>query len=240
MIAADQPTVFGSAVKAAISSRHDGNMKFGLATDEVVQKNRRDFLAAAGIDIAHTTLVPLTYDTDDFARYRVVGADEQGAGMVKRDVAVPADALVVTRPGHALFLPLADCVGMIIYDPEHRVLMVSHVGRHSAEIEGARRSVAYLAKHFNTAPAKLQVWLSPGVGKVSYPLHKFNGRGLAEVIVDQLQAAGVGVNNIEQSLIDTATSEHYYSHSEYLKGNDEPGRFAIAAMMMAAQGEPAY
>lgn len=238
MITTDQPTIFDSAVTAAISSKSDGNMKFGIGSDAEVENNRRQFLQQAGLDIARTTLVSITYDTDNFAKYRIVTDDEKQAGMTVGTHVAYADALVTTQPDHALFLPLADCIGVIVHDPEHDVLMVSHVGRHSAEIDGARRSVKYLQSTFSVDPAYLKVWLSPGVGKATYPLHRFGGKGLQEVIASQLKMAGVLEQNIEKSSIDTAASENYYSHSEYLKGNDEYGRFAIVAEMRV-QGEPA-
>jgi len=238
MISSDQPTIFDSAVTAAISSKSDGNMKFGIGSDAQVENNRRSFLQAAGLDISRTTLVSITYDTDNFAKYRIATEDEKQAGMTSGTTALHADALVTTRPNHALFLPLADCIGVILYDPEHGVLMVSHIGRHSAEIDGARRSVKYLKDTFSTDPAALKIWLSPGVGKATYPLHRFGGRGLHEVIIGQLEMSGVLQQNIEKSGIDTAASENYYSHSEYLKGNDDYGRFAIVAEMHV-QGEPA-
>jgi copper oxidase (laccase) domain-containing protein len=238
MIKSDQPTIFGNAVTAAISSVHDGNMKFGIGSSAEVEENRREFLRAAGLDIARTTLVSITYDTDDFAKYRIVADSEKQAGMTGEVTAAHADALVTSQPGHALFLPLADCIGVILYDPKNRVLMVSHVGRHSAEIDGARRSVKYLKDVFSSDPGELKVWLSPGVGKATYPLHRFGGKGLQEVILDQLHASGVAAANIETASIDTAESDDYYSHSQHLKGNGQPGRFAIVAEMRG-QGEPA-
>jgi copper oxidase (laccase) domain-containing protein len=239
MITSDQPTIFGTAVTAAISSKSDGNMKFGIGKDAEVESNRRLFLQKAGLNITRTTLVGITYDTDDFAKYQIVTENEKQAGMTAGTKAEYADALVTALPNHALFLPLADCVGAIIYDPEHQALMVSHIGRHSAEIDGARRSVKYLKDQFGSDPSQLKVWLSPGVGKATYPLHRFGGKGLQEVIVSQLGMSGVPEGNIEKSAIDTAASENYYSHSEYLKGNDDYGRFAIVAEMRG-QGEPAF
>jgi len=238
MIAADQPTIFSDAVIAAISSKADGNMKFGIGGDAEVEAGRRSFLASAGMDISRTTLVGITYDTDDFAKYRIVTEDEKQAGMTMGGKVEHADALVTDQPGHALFLPLADCMGVILYDPEHHALMVSHVGRHSAEIDGARRSVKYLKDHFGTNPMEVKAWLSPAVGKATYPLHRFGGKGLQEVVVGQLLASGMLEQNIQASGIDTAASKEYYSHSQYLKGNDEQGRFAIVAEMRV-QGEPA-
>jgi copper oxidase (laccase) domain-containing protein len=239
MIVSHQPTLFGSSVIAAISSRQNGNMKFGLGDDEKTQQDRLSFLSDVGIDIAQTTLVGITYATDDFTKYRTVEADDKGRGMTSGEALERADALVTNTPDHALFLPLADCVGAILYDEDAHVLMVSHLGRHSIEQEGALKSVQYLVDHFGVDSARLKVWLSPGVGKESYPLHNFEGKGLHEVIEAQLARAGVIETNIENACIDTAKDVQYFSHSEYLKGNEtDSGRFAIVAMM-TTQGEPA-
>lgn len=239
MIHHHQPTIFGPAVVAALSSREDGNMKFGLGDDERTARNRETFLHTVGIDPRQATLIRITYATDDFTKYRKVGKSDKGGGVLQVSSIEPADALATDEPGHALFLPLADCIGAVLYDSEHHVLMVSHLGRHSVEVQGAKKSVMYLVKHFDTDPAQLKVWLSPGVGKESYPLHNLGGRGLREVITEELHESGVMPENIEGKDIDTAKSDDYFSHSEYLKGNQAgPGRFAIVAMM-AAQGEPA-
>lgn len=238
MIAADQPTIFGSYIISAVSSIQDGNLKFDVhETNAQVIENRRKFLEKAGIDIGHTTLVSLTYKTDNFAKYRMVEEGDKHDGMAKNSENY-ANALLTARSGHALFLPIADCVGVILYDPKQKLLMVSHVGRHSAEIEGALKSVQFMEAHGAHA-ADIKVWLSPAVGKATYPLHAYKGEGLHEVIARQLQKVGVKNENIEVSNVDTATNENYYSHSQFLKGAEAvPGRFAIVAMM-SAQGEPA-
>lgn len=239
MIAADQPTIFNSAVNAAVSEVRDGNMRFSDGDDGAVRKNREAFLAAAGIDPRHTSLVRITYDADDYARYRIVRESDKGKGVISGEEVEPADALVTDQPNHALFLLLADCVGAVLYDSEHHVLMVSHLGRHSVEIDGAVKSVQYLQRHFSSNPSRVKVWLSPGVGSASYPLKAFDGKGLHEVITSQLIRAGVKESHIENDAINTAASERYYSHSEFLKGNETgPARFAIVAEMRE-RGEPA-
>ena len=214
-------------------------MKFGIGTADEVRHNRRLFLESVGITPRHATLVGITYDTDDFAKYRIVSHHDKSAGMENPELTQYADALVVDQPDHALFLPLADCVGAILYDPVRHVLMVSHLGRHSVEVNGAANSVEYLKESQNVDPNDLLVWLSPAVGSATYPLHAFEGRSLHDVIVEQMMNAGVLEGHIERSSVNTAENEAYFSHSEYLKGNrEEPGRFAIVAMM-TVQGEPA-
>lgn len=240
MIERDQPTIFGESVIAKVSSSEDGNMRFGRGDDEQTIQNRLSFLKEAGIDPNAATLVQVTYDNaEHFARYNVVTDDHKALGMHEPKSELVADALVTTKPDHALFLPLADCVGLILYDENNKILMVSHVGRHSAEIDGALKSVQYLVEQFDANPADIKAWLSPAVGKATYPLHKFDNNSLHEIINRQLHTAGVLPQNIETSHVDTAHDENYFSHSKFLAG-ERPfdGRFAIVAMM-AVQGEPA-
>ncbi|MEO7905149.1 MAG: laccase domain-containing protein, partial [Candidatus Saccharimonadales bacterium] len=155
-----------------------------------------------------------------------------GEGMLDDNPLQPADALVVTRPGHALFLPLADCVGAVLYDPVAQVLMVSHLGRHSAQVDGAAQSVRYLQDQFASQPDNLLVWLSPAVGASSYPLSGSDSAGLHDVITAQLLRSGVATSAIQTCAIDTAVSADYFSHSQFVAGNQAvDGRFAIVAMM---------
>jgi copper oxidase (laccase) domain-containing protein len=242
MIAKDQPSIFGEDVIAAVSSVSDGNMRFGRGDDdEETFQNRLAFLYAAGVNPENATLVQVTYENaEHFARYKQVGEDEKGEGIFAPKSNTIADALVVTKPNHALFLPLADCAGIILYDAAKHLLMVSHVGRHSAEIDGARTSVEYLVKEFQTNPSDLKAWVSPAVGKATYPIHAKGGKSLHEVIHEQLHAAGLPEENIELSSVDTATDENYFSHSQFKRGNRKSdGRFVIVAQMIG-QGEPAF
>lgn len=232
MITSDQPTIFGKEVVAAVSSVQDGNVKFGVLEDDAqVIKNRQKFLEKVGIDIEHTTLVSLTYKTDDFAKYRLVDEDDKYEGMAQ-GTERHADALLTSHSGHALFLPIADCVGVILYDSVQKLLMVSHIGRHSAEIEGAAKSVQFIEK-YGARAENIKAWLSPAVGKASYPLHAYGGKSLHEIIKEHLLRVGVKDSHIEVSDVDTATDENYFSHSQFLKENETaPGRFAIVAMMI--------
>jgi copper oxidase (laccase) domain-containing protein len=233
MISADQPKIFNESLVVGVSSVDDGNMQFGHGNDEETQENRIRFLDELSIEPSQTTLLKVTYgDTTDFTRYAVVDDEHQGEGVLSPSIDLHADGLVVARPDHAILLPLADCIGVVIYDPNDHIMMVSHIGRHSIEMQGALKSIAYLQAEFGSNPANLQVWLSPAVGSESYPLRAFDNRSLHDVAIEQLTSAGVLVGNIEASAIDTAESDRYFSHSEYVAGAGlSDGRFAIVAMM---------
>ena len=234
MISRDQPTIFGDRVVVAVSSMEDGAMNFKGYDPAVIQDNRTSFLEAAGVDPLMTTLVRVTYDdTTDFTRYKVVDEEQAVEGMLEPSSLTVADALIATRPGHALFLPLADCVGAVLFDPENEILMVSHLGRHSILQQGGAKSIEYLAREFDSDPSRLSIWLSPAIAKAEYPLHDLGGKGLHEAILEQMIAAGANPSLIEVSHVNTAEDPDYYSHSEFLKGEQpDDGRFAIVAMMV--------
>lgn len=213
------------------STAAGGNMKSPDYHFEAVLPARQKFLERHHIDIQATTLVHLTYETTDFCRYFTVNKQDQGDGMI-RESTLDADALVTTTPGQALFLPLADCIGAVIYDPTRHLLMLSHLGRHNLEQSGGTKSIEYLLSKHRSNPADLTVWLSPAAGKKEYPLFAFQNRSLHEVAIGQLTAGGILPQNISVSPINSATDLNYFSHSQFLKGNQETdGRFAVAAIL---------
>ncbi len=215
-----------------ISKIQDGSMKSIHSGDiKDVNKARTNFLLKNNINPDDTTLVRVKYKGDNYKRYSTVDDNHRGVGIV-RESTIDCDAMVTLAQNHALFLPLADCVGAVLYDPTKNVLMVSHLGRHNLEQFGGIASVEYLIKHHNVNPENLKVWLSPAAGKELYPLFAFGNRSLHEVAFEQIASAGVLLENVEISSIDSAKNEDYYSHSQFLKGSrKDDGRFAIVACM---------
>jgi hypothetical protein len=233
MIAAHQPISFPPWAKVAVSAVDDGNMKHadGFDTDSVTT-HRRSFLASQGMDFDATSLVRLSYDRDDYCRYGRATGQLKGQSMLPDDNTPVFDALATDEPNHALFLPVADCCALALVDVKERKIMLSHIGRHSAEQDGAKKSVRYMVDELGSDPANILVWLGPAAGKTNFPIFALDNMGLHEAIVRQLRDAGVSDEQIEISSVDTTTDERYFSHSEFLKGNRiENGRFAVAMMI---------
>lgn len=209
----------------------DGNMKAPDYSHEPVMSARASFLQANTIDIASTTLVQTTYGSDDFCRYYTVDTSHQGDGMT-RATSLEADALITSIPGQALFLPLADCIGAVIYDTAQNILMLSHLGRHNLEQFGGTKCIEYLMDTHGSHPDDITAWLSPAAGNEEYPLFAFNHRSLHEVATEQLMVAGIPRANITVSPINSASDSAYFSHSQFLQGKRaDDGRFAVAAVL---------
>lgn len=213
------------------STTADGTMKTIDGDRETARRNRVTYLEKIGVDPSATTLHTLSYDTDDFCRYQLLTAADKSDGIT-RDATIDADAVVVDKPGHAVLLPLADCVGAVIHDPTKNVLMVSHLGRHNLEQSGGTNCINFLIEKFGVDPSDLTVWLSPAAGSQNYPLYAFDNRSMHDVATEQLTTAGIDSENITISPIDVTTDRSYFSHSQFLKGNRESdGRFCIVAVI---------
>ena len=196
-----------------------------------VDNARHKFLIENNINPSDTTLIRIEYSGDNYKRYLSIDDKSKGDG-IDRQSTIVADAIVVSKPNHAIMLPLADCIGAVLYDSTKNILMVSHLGRHSLEQFGGTESVNYLISKHGTDPSNLTVWLSPAAGQESYPLFAFDGRSLHEVATEQIVQAGVPIKNIKLSPIDSAQDSNYYSHSQFIKGNrGYDGRFAIVAYL---------
>lgn len=225
-------------VLVSISRTKDGSMldRHNPTNPDVI-KNREKYLENLNIAMSQTTrlhtnmLNRATVEHDDnYCRYRSVTENDKGRGMYENDIV--ADALVTTDSNHAFILPLADCVGAVFFDPDHHVLMLSHLGRHSLEQNGAVKSVEYLRDNFKSDPAKLKVWLTPAPSKATYPIWALDNKGMKEVTFEQLETAGISAENIIDDPAETDKDPTYFSYSEFLKGNrKEDGDHMIVAMM---------
>lgn len=234
-------------VLIAFSEVGDGSMKLGSAPETEAQRQaqrevvraRRRLLAALDLDADLAARVHVTYDTDDFCRYRVIARGETAGGNAGgiggtdgADDTVASDALATAEPGIALLLPVADCMPVVAYDPVHRVVALTHLGRHSVEQRGGERTIAWMSERFGTRAADVAAWLGPAPGADSYPLHRCGGRSFDEEVTRQLTAAGASPERLVHSGIDTARDPRFFSHSEYLAGRRAlDGRYAVVAAL---------
>ena len=240
MIATDQPICFPDNVLVRVSSRGDGTLLDRINGErhapEVVAR-RRAFCAKAGVDYDTCAYMIITYDTG--RTYDVI-----------REVTEPntegylADVLYTTTPGIGLFLPVADCIGTVIYDPVQLSLTLAHVGRHASEADTLAKTISYLAEK-GSNPEDLIIWMAPAVTQDHYRMDYFAQkedllwRGFFTekddgVYIDlqgynrsRAIASGVLPAHIYTSEVDTAVDPHYFSHSQ----GDTSGRFAVVAML---------
>ena len=244
MIAADQPVCLPSDLLVAVSSKDDGTMLNRIRGRHVAEvlENRRRFCDQIGITYDEVVYHVISYDQ---AQTFDIIAEVTEADIVKcNKEGIFADALYTEAAGVGLFLPVADCIATVIYDPKRRALMLAHLGRHSTVAQLMTRAIQYFVERSSQAK-DLQIWMSPSITQKNYRMDYFDHaddinwqkfcRQTADGIYLDMQGfnhslavqAGVPGDNIVISPIDTADNPNYFSHSS----GDTAGRIAVVTMM---------
>ncbi len=216
--------LFGGKVEVGISDNDDGNMRFFGEGDETeIIENQEKLSGALGIAGEKVARIRTVYgDRKNFTDFQEITLENlKSYAITNSEEKIPvADGLATRLAGVGILLPLADCLGIVVFDEENKVVGLLHSGRQATEQGGAKKFVKYFVKNFNSDPRKLKIYFSPHA--VDYRIFNLDNRLLAEVAKRQLLEAGVLENNIINQNIDTV-SGNYPSHSS----GDTRQRFAI-------------
>lgn len=246
MIAADQPDFLPDDVLVRFSSRSDGTMldRSSEVHDPSIVNLRRAFCETNGVSYDDVVYQRIIYSDD--ATYDII-AEVDSSSTTKYLPEVAADALLTRTPGVGLFLPVADCVATVLYDPVLRILAVLHLGRHSTLTDLLPRTI----QRFHDAGSKrgdIVVWMSPSAGRAHYRLDYFERRDdpawqpffdersdgiyidMAGYNRQRCLDAGLLSEHVHVSSIDTMVDDNYFSHAK----GDSRGRMGLLAMICEA------
>ena len=219
------------------------NLINGKVTDyEKVLDSRKHFLKKIDIDINKTICMWVTHGN------KIIEADEKltGVSMLDYRNAVKVDGLITDKKGIFLFLLIADCLPVIIYDPVKRVVALVHAGWKGIDLKIAKEAAHFLIKSYKSDPKNLIVGIGPCVYKESFikenpsQIGDPEWKGFIKLLknniysVDllgftkkQLLECGIFQENIFESGIDTAKNNNFFSHIREGKlPIDKQGRFA--------------
>jgi len=112
------------------------------------------------------------------------------------------DALLENTPGRLVAVRTADCIPLLMADPEHRAVAAVHAGWRGTAQRIAEAAMVRMAREFGTRPEALHVAIGPGIGPCCYEVgpevaaELGAGRertrvDLAAINAAQLRAAGV-------------------------------------------------
>lgn len=225
----------------------EGNMAYRFGSHNDVEGSRKAFLSQLGLTpdqcVAQSGLVDGIH---------VVSDDELGRGMHDRDSSIQTNALITNRPGVGLFLTIADCIPIILYDPAKHVVALIHAARQSTNLLLPQKVVEHLKSEFGSDPGSLLAGLGPAVQAESY-IYDRNIYNLVtpawkpylhehdpdHIEVDnvayakaQLVEAGLLESNIDNSGIDTGRPDsNYFSHVRSVHTGTPEGRLAAVVAL---------
>lgn len=249
MIASDQPTIFESLpLKVAFSSANDGSLAKGAgATDDTQHKqNLQNFLRTSGFSEPAVKLKVRYGDDKDYRTIRRVTSSDAGQ-------AIDTDSFYTTDENLPLFLPVADCVATVVYDPNVHMLGILHLGRHSSVAHSIEAFCEFVAKDLGSKPTHWRVWFSPSLQQANNSLDYFEPESTDEwrdftthgndgkLYIDipahnkrRFELLGVKPENIQVSQVNTYLDENYFSHraANELSQPNRQGRMVVAAMLL--------
>lgn len=217
-------TIFNAKVEVAFSENNDGNMRYFEGEDEaVIIKNQQNLAERLGLKGDRTARIRTIYgDRKNFTEYYEISRQNiSDFSINKSETAIPVcDGIATKEPDMGILLPLADCLGIVVYDAVHSVIGLLHAGRQNIEQFGPQKFVEFFEENYKSDPTKLEAYFSPHA--LNYQVFKFS-KTLSEAAMEQLITAGVLSKNITNDKIDTTNNENLPSHSS----GDKTKRFAF-------------
>jgi copper oxidase (laccase) domain-containing protein len=218
-------TIFNDEVLIGISEVSDGNMRFFGGDETEIIKNQKRL--SAEINAKKIARLKVVYNRDSYTNYLEINEENvEEFSIEKSENDIPTyDGLVTREPDIAFLLPLADCLGAVIYDPEKKIFGLLHAGRQNIEQEGPKSFIEFIKKQYGSNPKNIKIYYSPYA--LDYRINKLENKTISNAATEQLLASGILKENIIDSKTNTLNDERFPSHSS----GDTSYRFAIVAKM---------
>ena len=140
----------------------EGNVAYSAPRDrDDAWAMRRRWGTAIGIDPERLATLGQVHGRDVLR----VRATDAGRGARPGSAGIGyGDALITDEPGVALMTLHADCLPILILDPERRAVAAVHAGWRSTVADICGATVAAMTSSFGSQPDDLLVYIGPGIG----------------------------------------------------------------------------
>ena len=219
-------------------------------TAETVLQNRERLAENIGIPLSDFTIPKQVHS----GKVTIVTEKMRGYGAADLDTAVEAtDAMITDVPRLCLTVLAADCVLVLFYDPQNKIIAAVHAGWRGTVKLAAQNTAETLKQEFNCDPTELLVGIGPSIGPCHYEVGpevitqvedtfgSTNGYISAETSDDkgyfnlweankqQIIQAGIPAQNIEVAQICTYCNAHLFFSERHQKGRT--GRFGAGIIL---------
>jgi hypothetical protein len=167
--------------------------------------------------------------------------------IVNENIKQESDAMITNQHGLILNISIADCAGVLIYDPANRVVAGVHSGWRGTKQKIVTKTIQKMTKEFTSKPRDLLVYLSPMASVEYYEvgeefLNYFPNTTIKKnsklffdnqlEIKNQLLELDVQLNKIETADICTIENHDYHSHR---RDNVKSGRMSAFIGLKASE-----
>jgi len=102
------------------------------------------------------------------------------------------DALLTNVPDICIGVSTADCMPILLYDPEHQVVGAVHAGWRGTVARIAQVAVRRMCEVYDTKPTALRAAIGPGIGLASFEV--------GQEVYDAFQTAGFCMEEMSERL----------------------------------------
>ncbi len=222
----------------------DGNMDERFADRSVVMQNRRKFLNQFGLN------PKLVIEGKQIGSDRILVLNEENTKMWF-GVNIPGvDGFITNQNDVGLLVKVADCVPVVMYDPNKHVFGLFHIGWTGAVKNIHTKGLQGLMTSYGSDPNDIIVWLGPSAHKCCFTsqekpeqsddpawndyISDENGSwkvDLTGYIVNTLVQSGVKKKNITIDPQCTVETQEFFSHTRSKKDESPEGRFLVLAKL---------
>ncbi len=220
----ERPTIFPAHVLAGVTLRNEhlfpptglSLLKAEILSETEVNHHRQTVANAIGVPIEALKFQKQVHEH----RVRIISAE---SGVED------SDGMVTQTQGLVLCAGMADCVGILLYDPEHEAVGALHSGWLGTKANIIAEGLRVMQATFGSNPAQTLAYIAPCASGERYAVRwdvaqYFPPSVLRQVaadqwlldirkrIVEQLTEQGVKADNIEVSSGCTIADERYHSH----------------------------
>jgi len=203
------------------------NLNYSVArAPRRVARNRRRLLRALGGRWQFVTLKQRHTDTIQVLRKN---SRRNGVGRARRErdgaVKLTGDALITDRPGLLLAVQVADCLPILLFDAEKRVVAAVHAGWRGTAKRIAEKAVGRMRAEFGSNPKKLRAVIGPGIHGCCYEV----GRDVVEAFDGQFPYAPKLFRRIKPAPPDMHWQQRLFSPEPPQPGERRPRPGVTAA-----------
>jgi YfiH family protein len=227
-----KPKIFPSEIIAGVTKKNISNIHpNGLSlssckflTDEEVDNNRKFLAKEINVKFSHMKF-----------QKQIHGAN---VNIITQESNIEdSDAMITSQTGIVLNISIADCVALLIYDQNKKIIAGIHSGWRGTEKNITQKTLNLMQDNFFCNFKDLKVYISPAAQKHNYEVgwevakkfpgfyfEKDNGKYLLDnpgKVYSQLLEMGVLKENIEKSEICTIGNNNFHS---YRRDKKDSGR----------------
>lgn len=154
--------IHGVTHRVAGMGAADGNFSYSPPRDrEDAWASRQRWCEAIGVPAEALVLTGLVHGNDVL---RVTAAHAGGGSAPDRELAGIADALITDQPNLALGVTHADCLSLLIADPDRGAIAAVHAGWRGTLADVAGATIRAMQDAYGSDPAGTLVYLGPSIG----------------------------------------------------------------------------